>query len=147
MYRRSPNTGWNINEFVSVSVTVLYWTKMTIIYLMVVLVFDFSNAVCDWMQGHVLVIMRTFCMVFDTVWELGSREWIVTVLLAMLVVCQETSDPIMCSYKLVSVKFEVWGLQTRVEAFVQRVNIHIRLHSFDLISAFKFSVLQHHSNL
>lgn len=33
---------------------------------------------------------------------------------------KETSDPIMCSYKLVSVKFEVWGLQTRVEAFVQR---------------------------
>jgi len=29
----------------------------------------------------------------------------------------------MCSYKLVRVKFEVWGLQARVEAFVQRVII------------------------
>ncbi|KAK9534991.1 hypothetical protein VZT92_007400 [Zoarces viviparus] len=30
-------------------------------------------------------------------------------------------EPIMCSYKLVSVKFEVWGLQTRVEQFVHKV--------------------------
>lgn len=29
--------------------------------------------------------------------------------------------PMMCSYKLVSVSFEVWGLQTRVEDYVQRV--------------------------
>lgn len=28
--------------------------------------------------------------------------------------------PIMCSYKLVSASFEVWGLQTRVEDFIQR---------------------------
>lgn len=28
--------------------------------------------------------------------------------------------PVMCSYKLVSVSFEVWGLQTRVEDYVQR---------------------------
>lgn len=27
----------------------------------------------------------------------------------------------MCSYKLVGVKFEVWGLQTRVEQFVHKV--------------------------
>ena len=27
----------------------------------------------------------------------------------------------MCSYKLVTVSFEVWGLQTRVEDYVQRV--------------------------
>lgn len=27
----------------------------------------------------------------------------------------------MCSYKLVAVKFEVWGLQTRVEQFVHKV--------------------------
>ncbi|XP_040845468.1 cytoplasmic phosphatidylinositol transfer protein 1 isoform X2 [Ochotona curzoniae] len=30
-------------------------------------------------------------------------------------------QPIMCSYKLVTVKFEVWGLQTRVEQFVHKV--------------------------
>ncbi|XP_053550087.1 cytoplasmic phosphatidylinositol transfer protein 1 [Bombina bombina] len=30
-------------------------------------------------------------------------------------------QPIMCSYKLVIVKFEVWGLQTRVEQFVHKV--------------------------
>uniref|UniRef100_A0A8C3B6Z9 Phosphatidylinositol transfer protein N-terminal domain-containing protein n=1 Tax=Cyclopterus lumpus TaxID=8103 RepID=A0A8C3B6Z9_CYCLU len=30
---------------------------------------------------------------------------------------RDTQDPIMCSYKLVTVKFEVWGLQTRVEHF------------------------------
>ncbi|XP_051571650.1 cytoplasmic phosphatidylinositol transfer protein 1-like [Myxocyprinus asiaticus] len=34
---------------------------------------------------------------------------------------RDTQDPIMCSYKLVTVKFEVWGLQTRVEQFVQKV--------------------------
>lgn len=28
--------------------------------------------------------------------------------------------PMMCSYKLVSVSFEVWGLQTRVEDYVHR---------------------------
>ncbi|KAL8163547.1 UNVERIFIED_CONTAM: Cytoplasmic phosphatidylinositol transfer protein 1 [Gekko kuhli] len=33
---------------------------------------------------------------------------------------RETQQPIMCSYKLVSVKFEVWGLQTRVEQFVHK---------------------------
>ncbi|XP_046403056.1 cytoplasmic phosphatidylinositol transfer protein 1 [Ischnura elegans] len=33
---------------------------------------------------------------------------------------EPTVLPIMCSYKLVSVSFEVWGLQTRVEEFVQR---------------------------
>jgi len=32
---------------------------------------------------------------------------------------KESKDhPVMCSYKVVSVKFEVWGLQTRVESFV-----------------------------
>jgi hypothetical protein len=30
--------------------------------------------------------------------------------------------PIMCAYKIVRVRFEVWGLQTRVEDFTQRVN-------------------------
>uniref|UniRef100_A0A803TLF5 Phosphatidylinositol transfer protein cytoplasmic 1 n=1 Tax=Anolis carolinensis TaxID=28377 RepID=A0A803TLF5_ANOCA len=34
---------------------------------------------------------------------------------------RDTQEPIMCSYKLVSVKFEVWGLQTRVEQFVHKV--------------------------
>uniref|UniRef100_A0A8C5WM18 Cytoplasmic phosphatidylinositol transfer protein 1 n=1 Tax=Leptobrachium leishanense TaxID=445787 RepID=A0A8C5WM18_9ANUR len=34
---------------------------------------------------------------------------------------RDTQDPIMCSYKLVAVKFEVWGLQTRVEQFVHKV--------------------------
>ncbi|XP_039596813.1 cytoplasmic phosphatidylinositol transfer protein 1 isoform X1 [Polypterus senegalus] len=34
---------------------------------------------------------------------------------------RDTQKPIMCSYKLVSVKFEVWGLQTRVEQFVHKV--------------------------
>ncbi|XP_071495707.1 cytoplasmic phosphatidylinositol transfer protein 1-like [Diadema antillarum] len=33
---------------------------------------------------------------------------------------RETSDPIMCSYKLVRVKFELWGLQTRVENFAHK---------------------------
>jgi hypothetical protein len=29
--------------------------------------------------------------------------------------------PIMCSYKIVQVSFEVWGLQTRAEDLIQRV--------------------------
>lgn len=37
---------------------------------------------------------------------------------------RDTQDPIMCSYKLVTVKFEVWGLQTRVEQFVHKVRGH-----------------------
>jgi len=31
---------------------------------------------------------------------------------------QSKDHPVMCSYKVVTVKFEVWGLQTRVESFV-----------------------------
>ncbi|XP_025921016.1 cytoplasmic phosphatidylinositol transfer protein 1-like [Apteryx rowi] len=34
---------------------------------------------------------------------------------------RQHTKPIMCSYKLVTVKFEVWGLQTRVEQFVHKV--------------------------
>uniref|UniRef100_A0A667Z025 Phosphatidylinositol transfer protein N-terminal domain-containing protein n=1 Tax=Myripristis murdjan TaxID=586833 RepID=A0A667Z025_9TELE len=34
---------------------------------------------------------------------------------------RQTTKPIMCSYKLVRVHFEVWGLQTRVEQFVHKV--------------------------
>uniref|UniRef100_A0A8C4WTU3 Phosphatidylinositol transfer protein cytoplasmic 1b n=1 Tax=Eptatretus burgeri TaxID=7764 RepID=A0A8C4WTU3_EPTBU len=33
---------------------------------------------------------------------------------------RDTFTPIMCSYKLTTVKFEVWGLQTRVEQFVHK---------------------------
>ncbi|XP_044728324.1 cytoplasmic phosphatidylinositol transfer protein 1 [Chrysoperla carnea] len=32
---------------------------------------------------------------------------------------QNSHTPIMCSYKLVTANFEVWGLQTRVEEFIQ----------------------------
>ncbi|XP_058820597.1 cytoplasmic phosphatidylinositol transfer protein 1 [Topomyia yanbarensis] len=31
---------------------------------------------------------------------------------------RQTDEPIMCSYKLVQVSFEVWGLQTKVEGFI-----------------------------
>ncbi|XP_043603139.1 cytoplasmic phosphatidylinositol transfer protein 1 isoform X2 [Bombus pyrosoma] len=31
-----------------------------------------------------------------------------------------TTQPIMCSYKLVQVSFEMWGMQTRVEDFIHR---------------------------
>lgn len=34
---------------------------------------------------------------------------------------RDTHCPIMCSYKLVGVRFEVWGLQNRVEQFVHKV--------------------------
>uniref|UniRef100_A0A182IZB2 Phosphatidylinositol transfer protein N-terminal domain-containing protein n=1 Tax=Anopheles atroparvus TaxID=41427 RepID=A0A182IZB2_ANOAO len=33
---------------------------------------------------------------------------------------RETDKPMMCSYKLVEASFEVWGLQTRVEEFIQK---------------------------
>lgn len=41
---------------------------------------------------------------------------------------QDFVDPIMCSYKAVKVKFEVWGLQTKVEEFTHRVSN--QLHNF-----------------
>ncbi|XP_048847118.1 cytoplasmic phosphatidylinositol transfer protein 1-like isoform X2 [Brienomyrus brachyistius] len=34
---------------------------------------------------------------------------------------RDTHCPVMCSYKLVGVRFEVWGLQSRVEQFVHKV--------------------------
>ncbi|XP_063973898.1 cytoplasmic phosphatidylinositol transfer protein 1 [Diachasmimorpha longicaudata] len=33
---------------------------------------------------------------------------------------RDTTNPIMCSYKLVDASFEVWGLQTRVEDFIHK---------------------------
>ncbi|XP_016994496.2 cytoplasmic phosphatidylinositol transfer protein 1 [Drosophila takahashii] len=33
---------------------------------------------------------------------------------------RDTDKPIMCSYKVVHASFEVWGLQTKVEDFIQR---------------------------
>lgn len=33
---------------------------------------------------------------------------------------RETHKPVMCSYKLVSVNFSYWGLQSRVESFIHR---------------------------
>lgn len=44
--------------------------------------------------------------------------------------------PIMCAYKIVRVRFEVWGLQTRVEDFTQRVNIN-----FYLIQVYYYKIL------
>ena len=35
---------------------------------------------------------------------------------------QDTTQPIMCSYKLVNVRFDVWGLSQRVESFVHKVS-------------------------
>lgn len=40
---------------------------------------------------------------------------------------RDTQTPIMCCYKAVSVKFEVWGLQTRVEDYVQGVSIKFHI--------------------
>lgn len=52
---------------------------------------------------------------------------------------RETHQPIMCSYKLVTVKFEVWGLQTRVEQFVHKVSetgaVSYPLHKQNLSTA------------
>lgn len=33
---------------------------------------------------------------------------------------RDTDKPIMCSYKVVNASFEVWGLQTKVEDFIQK---------------------------
>lgn len=38
---------------------------------------------------------------------------------------RETTQPIMCSYKLVDASFEVWGMQTRVEDFIHKVKIYL----------------------
>jgi hypothetical protein len=37
--------------------------------------------------------------------------------------------PVMCSYKIVKTKFEVWGFQTRVENWTQRVTLNIKYRS------------------
>lgn len=34
---------------------------------------------------------------------------------------KETSNPIMCSYKVVEVRLDVWGLQSRLEDFIHKV--------------------------
>ncbi|KAJ8872758.1 hypothetical protein PR048_026374 [Dryococelus australis] len=35
---------------------------------------------------------------------------------------RDTMSPVMCSYKLVQVSFEVWGLQTKAEDMIHRVS-------------------------
>jgi len=42
----------------------------------------------------------------------------------------EKADPVMCAYKLVTVEFKWWGLQTRVENFMMSMetNIFLRFH-------------------
>ena len=44
--------------------------------------------------------------------------------------CKRANIPIMCSYKIVRTKFEVWGLQTRVEAWAQKVNYNKKLNLY-----------------
>ena len=41
---------------------------------------------------------------------------------------QEFTKPIMCSYKLVTVQFDVWALATRVESFVHKVSLTLILN-------------------
>ena len=36
-----------------------------------------------------------------------------------------TSEPVMCAYKVVSAEFKWFGLQSRVEAFIQRTNAYL----------------------
>ena len=36
---------------------------------------------------------------------------------------KDTSDPIMCSYKSVEVRLDVWGLQSRVESYIHGVRM------------------------
>lgn len=38
---------------------------------------------------------------------------------------KEKQIPVMCSYKIVRAKFEVWGLQTKVESWTQKVIYYI----------------------
>ena len=40
----------------------------------------------------------------------------------------KTDCPYMCAYKLVTVKFRWWGLQTKVESFIHRVTFIILSH-------------------
>ena len=35
---------------------------------------------------------------------------------------QKTTEPVMCAYKLVTVEFKWFGLQNRVESFIQKVH-------------------------
>ena len=43
---------------------------------------------------------------------------------------QDTSKPVMCSYKGVRVSFEVWGLQSKVESYAHKVRIIITKFEF-----------------
>lgn len=36
---------------------------------------------------------------------------------------KNTTSPIMCSYKVVEASFEVWGIQSKAEEYIQKVNI------------------------
>lgn len=44
----------------------------------------------------------------------------------------KTDCPYMCAYKLVTVKFRWWGLQTKVENFIHRVKHNIRLNDLHM---------------
>lgn len=48
---------------------------------------------------------------------------------------KEHSEPMMCAYKLVTMEFKWWGLQSRVESFTMKVCFHttIYIHSLYLL--------------
>lgn len=35
---------------------------------------------------------------------------------------KNSTTPIMCSYKVVEASFEVWGIQSKAEEYIQKVN-------------------------
>lgn len=53
--------------------------------------------------------------------------------------------PLMCAYKIVKVKFEVWGLQTKVEACAQKVNIYRNGLRTSVASKVQFLTLIHNT--
>lgn len=54
---------------------------------------------------------------------------------------RDSYKPIMCCYKSVAVKFEVWGLQTRVEEYAQGVcfkYLYVFLNTLDKLKNLRY---------
>ena len=78
-------------------------------------------AVCICMATIIIIRQLRFIMQSARYKACSASYYTTIKTYSVSVSLQETSQPIMCSYKVVKVFFEVWGLQTKVETSVHKV--------------------------
>lgn len=77
----------------------------------------------------IILSSESFCQVFEvTDFCYSEFTWVVSLVILLLFskqkeLASKTDCPRMCAYKLVTVKFKWFGLQTKVENFIHDVRV------------------------